>query len=135
MHAKHCSVDHPAVTLNVKNDSNIWKCILSVRNIAEPHIKRVIGKGEIDAYRDQWYSSNILQLTDALKPNSCFNQDGSPIDLIITCYLGPKGLAEIHSKGILLLISMMLAIGTDLTLATLVYPLLSNWLDKKDKIL
>lgn len=42
----YSSMEHPA-TINVKNASNIWKRMLSIRHIAEPHVKWLVGRGKL----------------------------------------------------------------------------------------
>lgn len=72
-----------------------WKRILSLRSIVEPHIKWIIVRGEINAYRDVWCSSNIIQTKSMLKLSSCFNQNGTPNADRIHQHLGAKALDEI----------------------------------------
>lgn len=80
MKAKYCPLEHPVVTTNLKNSSNIWKRMLSFGALAEPRIRWLIGKGKIDAYMDQWRSTPISHLPEALQLNSFFNCDGTHND-------------------------------------------------------
>lgn len=52
LHLKYCRKKHPSVTTNMRNASIIWKRIITIREVAKPHIKWLIGEGDIDAYKD-----------------------------------------------------------------------------------
>lgn len=53
LQSKYCSIDHPAVSLNITNASSIWKCLLAVRSVAKPHMKWLVGKRDIDVIRNR----------------------------------------------------------------------------------
>lgn len=76
--------------------------MLSARAFAEPRIKWLVGKGEIDASKNKWYSSNNLSLHEALQIKFLFNLDGSPNTQMINDYLGVEAISEIHNNGIII---------------------------------
>lgn len=123
MNVKYCSVEHPAATFNLKNTSNIWKRMLSVRLFAEPHIKWLVGKWEIDASKDHRYTYNILSLPKVVQLTFLFNLDGTSIATWVQIlYL--KFIANVLS----LLIIWKFATGISLALVHLICHLLGNWI-------
>lgn len=72
LHKKYCPNEHPTVYCTLQNACSFWKRMLQVKDIAVPHIKWVVGKGEIGTFRDQWYSINIIH-GRSMKLSAFFN--------------------------------------------------------------
>src|SRR4051812_31387255 len=88
MHAKYCSKAYPVDTTQTSASSGIWKRMLKAREDTEPHIKWIIGKGDIDTCKDRWLKSHINQLSPSSPVKIFFNQDGSPNRDTISTMLG-----------------------------------------------
>src|SRR3954470_4693921 len=80
MHSKYCSVKHPKEVQDRPGASSVWKHMLIARTHAEPHILWLVGKGDIDAYRDRWCNLNFSMPHDYLKLKACFNPEGLPVE-------------------------------------------------------
>lgn len=90
--------------------------MLQIRHLIEPHIKWIVGKGNIDVYNDKWYSANTLQSNSIMKLNTFFNFDGSPNQESIRESLGQEILDEISSNEFIYQTVRTFVFGISLTL-------------------
>lgn len=102
LHTKYCSRWHSTDPMIDSNASSVWKRMLKVKDIAELHIKWVVGKWDIDAYKDIWCPSPINQGTLNLMLSTLFNRDVSPDADRIKLHLGSAAYDEIMNKSIYL---------------------------------
>lgn len=76
--AKYCSNSHPVDATATSNSSNTWKRMIQVKNLVEPHVKWIVGNGNVDAYKDSWTSYTITHNFPFAALKSFFLNDGSP---------------------------------------------------------
>ncbi|KAL2471632.1 Uncharacterized protein Adt_39768 [Abeliophyllum distichum] len=60
MKAKYCRLIHANLRTTRSQDSPLWKRLLQVRHLVEPHLAWKIGEGKIDIWCDQWIKSGAL---------------------------------------------------------------------------
>lgn len=94
MQAKYYANIHPTNCVARQGSSSIWKRMLVARAIAEPYIHWIIVKGNIDAFRDKWCSSNVLQSNLMIQLHSFFKADGTPGTQSFTNLLGQQALDD-----------------------------------------
>lgn len=79
----------------------IWKRMLEARATTEPRISWLVGRGDIDAYKDRWCDQgNIIQSNPLLKLHSCFNPNGLPSKDKFISLLSTEALEEAKNKNI-----------------------------------
>lgn len=54
MHAKYYKNGHPIAIQFRLQSYTIWKRLIEPREQVEPHIHWIVGKGNIDAFYDEW---------------------------------------------------------------------------------
>lgn len=65
--------------LNLSSSSSTWKRMLQVRHLAKPHIRWVIGEGNIDVYKDKWLNSALTPTASPLTVKNQVNNVASPL--------------------------------------------------------
>lgn len=74
--------------------------MLEAKAFTEPHVLWIVGKCDLDAYRDRWYQTNIIYSSNYLILNSVFNSDGMPVEESFRNLLGHEALEEGINKNI-----------------------------------
>lgn len=98
LYSKYCGARHPSNIQKRDTASKIWSNMLKARDIAETHIRWVVGNGDINAGKDRWLLAHVPHINVQVK--EFFHLDGAPNEEKIHMHLGTEALNEIKTLGI-----------------------------------
>lgn len=101
---RYCRGYHPISVPLANNATSVWKRMRDIRNEVEPHLKWIIGRGDIDSCLDRWFSIRLPMLPERVSVNNFFIIDKKLNYEYVSNLFGPQSCDMIQREQVSLCI-------------------------------